>query len=292
MAKVKHVIIGCGDVGRRIAAQLITKGEDPLSILGIVQSRESAINCANLGIDVERLDFDQTDFLLSQLDQANCYYLVPPQKSNHIDLRSRSALANMDKSDIKPNKVVLISTTGVYGDCAGEWVTEQNDPNPKTERGQRRLDAETQWSTWANTKKVDYVILRVPGIYARSRIPRKRIEQGIPVVRASECGYTNRIHADDLARISIAAMQNSVTDEIYNATDGVPGKITEYLQAAAAELKLAMPPEISMQEARTTLSAGMLSYLGESRKISNKKMLAELKVTLHYPNFRQGLKSG
>ena len=292
MAKVKHVIIGCGDVGMRIAAQLITKGEEPLSILGIVQSQESAINCSNLGINVERFDFDQTDFLLSRLDQSNCYYLVPPQKSNHIDLRSRSVLANMDKTETKPNKVVLISTTGVYGDCAGEWVTEQNDTNPKTERGKRRLDAEGQWSKWSNEKKIDYVILRVPGIYARSRIPRKRIEQGIPVVKASECGYTNRIHADDLARISIAAMQNSVTGEIYNATDGVPGKITEYLQAAAAELNLAMPPEISMLEARTTLSAGMLSYLGESRKISNKKMLAELKVTLHYPNFKQGLKSG
>ena len=292
MTDIKHVIIGCGDVGRRIAIQLIMAGEQSSSILGLVRSQDSAEKCSELKIQSERLDFDQSNFELRKLDQANCYYLVPPQKSSERDLRSRAVLANLHKNQINPNKVTLISTTGVYGDCAGEWVSEQSKAMPLTDRGKRRLDAEGEWSGWCQSHDVDYVILRVPGIYAKSRIPRQRIEQGTPVVNPQECGYTNRIHADDLASVAITAMQAPVTGEIYNATDGCPGKISEYLQAAAAELGLAMLPEISMQEAQQTLSNQMLSYLSESRKISNQKMLAELKITLRYPNFKQGLKFG
>ena len=136
------------------------------------------------------------------------------------------------------------------------------------------------------------VILRVPGIYANSRIPRERIAKRIPVVNATECGYTNRIHADDLAHVAIAAMLADRQYEIYNATDGTPGKITEYLQAACEILGEDPLPEISMQQAREQLSAGMLSYLGESRRISNEKMLNDLKITLSYPNFKEGLKFG
>ncbi len=284
--------MGCGDVGRRIATQLIKSGEQAASILGIVQSQGSNLKCLDLEINVDRSDFDRSDFALSSLDQSSCYYLVPPQKSAELDLRSRTVLADLTAKKITPKKVVLISTTGVYGDYSGEWVTEQSDTKPLTERGKRRLDSEQQWSGWCQSQGIDYVILRVPGIYARSRIPRQRIEQRIPVVTANECGYTNRIHADDLASVAITAMQVAVTGEIYNVTDGSPGKITEYLQAAAVELKLAEPPEISMHEAKQTLSSGMLSYLSESRKISNEKMLTELKITLRYPNFRQGLKFG
>lgn len=292
MSESKHIIVGCGNVGRRIASQLISAGDNPDLILGIVQSQESVTLCSEIGIKAEKQDLDQPAFSLEQLKQSNVYYLVPPQKSGDTDMRTRAVLAAMSHANVKPNKVVLISTTGVYGDCSGEWVTEKSDTNPQTDRGKRRLDSEQQWTEWCKNQSTDYVILRVPGIYARSRIPRKRIEQGIPVVTASECGYTNRIHADDLARVSIAAMNKSVSGEIYNATDGTPGKITEYLQAAAAELNLAMPPEISMHEAKQTLSAGMMSYLGESRKISNQKMLTELAVNLHYADFRHGLKNG
>ena len=111
----------------------------------------------------------------------------------------------------------------------------------------------------------------------------------IPVVRAEECGFTNRIHADDLARICVVAMNRAKNADIFNVTDGSPGTISEYLKAAAQVVGLPSLPEISMQQAQTMLSRGMLSYLGESRKISNKKMLRELEIELLYPDFRQGL---
>lgn len=292
MTKVKHVIVGCGDVGRRIARQLVDNGASPASILGLVQSAESERQCLGLGIMVERLDLDQANSVLPQIENTHCYYLVPPQKSGEIDRRSRSVLDEVFDAQAKPAKVVLISTTGVYGDCAGAWVTEQTPPKPATERGKRRLDSEQQWSTWCQAHELDYLILRVPGIYARSRLPRARIEKGIPVVKSDACGFTNRIHADDLATVSIAAMQSSITREIYNVTDGSPGKISDYLQAAAKVLELPALPEISMREAQQVLSSGMLSYLSESRRISNQKMLQALNVKLRYPNFKEGLKFG
>jgi nucleoside-diphosphate-sugar epimerase len=192
---------------------------------------------------------------------------------------------------IKPARIVLISTTGVYGDVAGEWVDETATTNPKTERGQRRLDMEQQWSEWvASQSDIDLRIFRVPGIYARSRIPLARLKKATPVVRAPECGCSNRVHADDLARACIAALSYSGEHKVFNITDGNPGTITQYLQAAAEVAGLPPLPEISMAEAQQQLSAGMLSYLSESRKISNKKMREELKVAPLYPDFRIGLR--
>jgi len=200
-------------------------------------------------------------------------------------------LSALDQANIKPSKIVLISTTGVYGDWAGEWVDETSPTEPQTDRGKRRLDMEQQWSSWASKNKVPLLVYRVPGIYANSRLPRERIAKGIPVVRAEECGYTNRIHADDLANAIKVGFESKINEGVFNITDGTPGKISEYLQEAAGVLGLPPLPEISMAQAQSQLSEGMLSYLSESRKISNKKMLKELGVVLNYPNFREGIKS-
>ena len=291
---MKHVILGCGDIGRRIAQQLVAQGSEPVSITGFVHSIESMQRCHELLINTVRFDLDSLSSdsskeTLSECHQANLYYTIAPQKKGVNDERSAALLAHFSLTSVKPNKIVLISTTGVYGDCHGEWVTEQSVPKPETERGKRRLDAERQWLAWGRQHQVDVVILRVPGIYAFSRLPRERIAKQVPVVRASECGFTNRIHADDLAMICIAAMQRAKAADVFNATDGTPGTISDYLQQAAKVLGLPALPEISMQEAQTSLSSGMLSYLGESRKISNQKLLDQLGITLRHPDFRQGI---
>lgn len=292
MTNFKQVIIGCGDVGRRIAAQLLEHGEQGKNILGLVNSQASADLCESIGIQTKLINLDQKTNPLKELNKSDCYYLVAPQKEGMRDERSRSLLKTLTENEIRPNKIVLISTTGVYGDCDGEWVSEQTKAQPKTERGNRRLDSEQQWNDWCQTHNLPLAILRVPGIYANSRLPKQRLEKGIPVVKLEECGFTNRIHADDLAMVAITAMQTERAVGIYNVTDGAPGKISEYLQAAAMELGLPVLPEISMRDAQSKLSAGMLSYLSESRRISNEKMLNELKVKLRYPNFQEGLKFG
>jgi nucleoside-diphosphate-sugar epimerase len=214
---------------------------------------------------------------------------VPPQKSGKEDLRSENFLRAAEAAYLKPGSVVLISTTGVYGDADGEWVDESMDPRPRTERAIRRLDQEQKWQAWTQSKETPLRILRVPGIYAKSRIPLERLQKGVPVVRADECGFSNRIHADDLSMAVIAAMNYNGDETIFNATDGMPSKITEYLQSAAEVAGLPPLPEISMEEAENQLSPAMLSYLLESRRIRNQRLLEELGVKLRYPDFRQGL---
>jgi len=287
---MKHLILGCGDVGRRIALQLIAQGASPQSITATVVN--SIDQAKKLGIKVNKLDLDQDLPSLKFCDKTYAYYTIAPQKEGVEDQRSRGLIAALEEQNVLFKRLVLISTTGVYGDCQGEWVDELTPTAPQTERGQRRLDSEQQWLAWGEKHSVPVMILRAPGIYAFSRLPRKRLEAGTPVVKAEDCGFTNRIHADDLAMVCLNAMELASDSEVYNATDGTPGKITEYLQAAAQVLNFPALKEISMSEAQKELSAGMLSYLGESRKISNKKMLDELAVTLRYPNFKEGIKVG
>lgn len=292
---MNKLILGCGDVGRRIARALLAQGVSKSAIFGVVRSLASRQQCLDLGVLVSQVDLDQEaeglfGFSEDVFEQAELYYTVAPQKDGLNDRRSQRVIEQLSELSTNLAKAVIISTTGVYGDCDGEWVTESSATNPQTERGQRRLDMEQQWIEWGEQAEIPVVILRVPGIYSFSRLPRERIAKRIPVVSPSECGYSNRIHADDLASVCIAAMRRGQAGQIFNATDGTPGKISEYLQVAANALGQSPLPEISMEQAREVLSSGMLSYLGESRKISNQKMLDQLGVRLQHPDYRQGVK--
>jgi len=287
MVEKKIVIFGFGDIGQRIAAQLLDCSVEAKQIIAV---RRSVQLIPDERIFDLQVDLDQSIEDLSLLQGENLIYLVPPPLEGVIDSRSRNLLTKLTEQNILLRKIVLISTTGVYGDCAGEWVTELHPTNPQTDRGKRRLDAERQWSHWSKNNVVPITILRVPGIYARNRLPVARLESGVPVVRAQDCGFTNRIHADDLAMVVLAALNSERSNEIVNVSDGMPGKVGDYLQHAAATLGLPQLPEISLSEAQSQLSDGMLSYLAESRKISNAKMLKQLKVTLCYPDFKVGLR--
>lgn len=284
------VIIGCGDIGRRIAQYLIEQSTRVSEITAYSRTESSVQLAARMGLRAQQLDLDQTLCTMADCDGANLFYTVAPQKESDDDKRSRNLLAQFERDNTRPAKAVVISTTGVYGDAAGDWVDESTPVNTTTSRSKRRLDLEQQWQAWGKRHSIPVVILRVPGIYAFSRLPRERLLERTPVVRASECGYSNRIHADDLALVCVAALARGRGGEIYNASDGQPGTITEYLQLAAQTLELPPLPEISMREAQSQLSEGMLSYLNESRKISNRKMLQELQVSLRYPNVADGIK--
>lgn len=294
---MQTVIVGCGDIGRRIARDLIAQGSSPQTILGLVNSLVSQQKCTDIDIasalfDLDYSDQGQIDLDTGSLSNAECYYTVAPQKHGDQDLRSLALIKQLQENQHIPSKIVLLSTTGVYGDQAGQWVDENSPTIPQTGRGKRRLNSEQNWLRFGQQNSVPVIILRVPGIYSFSRLPRARIAQATPVVSAVECGFSNRIHADDLAQMAILSMRQLSESQVMNASDGTPGKITEYLQAAAAVLGQPQLPEISMHEAQSVLSAGMLSYLSESRKISNEKLIKMLNLSLKYPDFREGIKFG
>jgi nucleoside-diphosphate-sugar epimerase len=185
--------------------------------------------------------------------------------------------------------VVYLSTTGVYGDCKGAWVDETRPVNPTVDRAHRRLDAETRWRTWSRQTGGELVILRVAGIYGPGKLPVKRLQSNQPMVREADSPITNHIHSLDLVRICLAAMQRGRSGELYNVSDGHPGTMTGYFNQVADFLGLPRPPQISAAEAQQQLSPGMLSYLEESRRLSNKKMLDQLGEVLDYPTLAEGL---
>lgn len=272
-------IIGCGDIGRRILKHYVSTDVRPTAL---VHSRSSITACQPLAGRVVQTDLDREDQVASlNLVDASVIYLAPPPRQGTTDPRIRRLL---DTHGSAMRRIILISTTGVYGDCAGEWINEQTPTVPNTERGKRRLDAENSVRHWAATRGGEFIILRVPGIYAEDRLPESRLRQGLPVVREDQAAYTNRIHAEDLARICIAALDSSRTGLVLNATDGKPTTMTEYFNRVADALKIDRPPQISLAEAAEQLSAGMLSYANESRKIDNRALIDELSITLDYPD--------
>lgn len=286
-------IIGCGDIGKRLANLYLSHDLKPL-IKGLVTSTSSLEACTNLGINCLKFNLDDEENsnhqLLSKNDFENThvFYFIPPPPEGKRDTRLKKFLNLIDDA---PERLVLISTTGVYGDNKGEWINESTPTRPTADRAHRRLSAETTLKDWADRTKSPFMILRVPGIYAQDRLPLARLQKGLPVVNQNEAGFTNRIHADDLAQACLLAMESSGHNETINITDGNPSTMTDYFNQVADFAKLPRPPQISMVEAEKTLSEGMVSYLKESRRIENTKMLEVLKIKLQYPNLKSALVS-
>ncbi len=280
------LIFGCGDIGRRVAALEQLAGAH-VSALARSTERERALQAADMVILRGDLDDPAT---LQGLSAAGSllYYFAPPPASGRTDPRIKNVLARLHGANL-PQRVVLISTTGVYGDCAGAWVDEDRPPHPQTDRSTRRLAAENALRGWSKSTGVPVVILRVSGIYGPGRLPVARLARGEPVVREEHAPYTNRIHADDLAQACYLAGRRGMPGALYNISDGHPTTMTDYFNRVADLFNLPRPPTISLEEARHRLSAGMLSYLAESRRLDNRRMREQLGVVLQYPDLATGL---
>jgi nucleoside-diphosphate-sugar epimerase len=279
------LILGCGYLGRLVAPSLVERGED---VIGVVRSAESAAALEAVGARALRLDLAADPLDKLPCASAQVFHFAPPPTSGAEDgLTARLVAAFHRNGD--PRRVVYVSTTGVYGDCGGEWVDEQRCVRPKADRALRRWDAEQRLRRWSADSGGELVILRVAGIYACDRLPLERIRSAQPVVATDEAPWSNRIHADDLVRVCCAAMERAPDGALYNVSDGHPSTMTDYFCRIADAAGMPRPPQIPLAEAPGQVSAGMLSYLQESRRLSNRKMLEELDVTLRYPSLEEGL---
>lgn len=279
-------IMGCGDIGRRVARLYQTQG---VQATGWVRSEAPLSLGMQQGITMRLGDMDQGCFFpRNAFENTAIFWLLPPPNIGLVDSRLRRFLLAVQQA---PTCIVLISTTGVYGDCAGRWIDESETVKPSTERAKRRVDAELALQEWGEKYGGDWVILRVPGIYAAERLPLERLQRGEPVLLEAEAPWTNRIHADDLARICERAMRVALKTSIYNACDGQPSSMTAYFNQIADYAGLPRPPQVSLAQSSSVVSAGMLSYLQESRRIRNDKLLKELDLQLLYPSLADGLKA-
>lgn len=280
------LIVGCGDVGVRVARLVqAAQGE----VRAVARSESSAARLAGHGITPVSADLDSVA-TLQALPAAGklIFYLAPPPGGGPIDSRMRNFCRALGAGQA-PVKVVYVSTSGVYGDCGGARVDEKTPVNPQTSRAKRRVDAEERLLEWGREFGVPIVILRVTGIYGPGRLPIARIKQGHALLREAESPPTNRIHADDLAMVCLAAAERGADGEVFNVSDGQPGTMTQYFNQIADQLGLARPPQLTMAEARQVMTPMMLSYLTESRRMDNRKMLERLGVVLQYPDLAAGL---
>ena len=205
----------------------------------------------------------------------------PPNDSPGTDPRSihlaqllYEAVSNFTAP--KPRRI-YISTSGVYGDCQGEWVAEDRPLKPKNARAHRRVAGE------AIHRALGASVLRAPGIYGHDRLPIDRLKAGTPALIASEDTYTNHIHAIDLARLSWLALFRAKPTRVYNASDDSVLKMGEYFDMVATAFELPKPPRKTREEIAREVSPMMLSFMSESRRLSNKRMKRELCQSLLFP---------
>lgn len=278
------VIVGCGYVGKRLGLALKPHHD----VLGLVSRAGSLAELNALGLPGHIVDLDAgTSLSPGWADDAAVFYLVPPATDSESDVRLARLLSGMRS---RPRVFVYMSTTGVYGDAEGREVTEQTPVNPLTARARRRVTAEDMVRVWCTEQEVRRVVLRVPGIYGPGRLPLERLATREPAVRVDEAGIGNRIHVDDLVTACVAALDVPDARGIYNVTDGLPMNSTAFLLRVAHAAGLPEPPQISMDEAQLVLSPSRLSFLNESRKVSNRRMLLDLKVQLRYADVDAGIR--
>jgi nucleoside-diphosphate-sugar epimerase len=283
------LIVGCGDVGLRVARQLPAGSR----VLALTSSAARQPELRKLGITplLGNLDWRADLTRLAGL-ATRVVYLAPPPSEGWTDPRVR-ALTRALRLRAVPRQFVYGSTSGVYGDCDGAWVDETRSNKPTTARAQRRVDAENETRFFGRSAGSRVQLLRIPGIYAPDReggTPRARLQKGTPVLCAEDDVYTNHIHADDLARACIAALWKGRPQRRYNVCDDTVLKMGDYFDLAADLYQLPRPPRVARDSAEQQLPVMLLSFMSESRRLVNQRMKDELGLRLRYPTVNEGLR--
>lgn len=282
----KIVIIGCGYIGSRVARLARDTGYEPTCLVRSAEHGEALVK-SGFGTLIAALDDPAGIPALEAATGAVVLYCVPPPGGGLFDTRARNFCAALAASP--PAKIVYLGATSVYSETRGGVVTEASPTAPASAMGKRRLDAEATFRAFGAAHGTAVVILRISGIYGPGRLPLMQINQGQPLLKEEESGPSNRIHADDLAQVCLAAVEKGEDGAIFNVSDGHPASMTSYFNAAADALGLSRQPQVTLEEARQAMSPLMFSYVSESRVVDNSRMLEELGVRLRYPTMAQGL---
>jgi nucleoside-diphosphate-sugar epimerase len=271
MRQPRVLILGCGDVGVR----LIQAYRDRVRLFAVARSADGLAQAREAGGRALRIDLDDRHALrrLKGLAQR-IVYAAPPPDSGRTDPRARRAVTTLANT----SRWVYLSTSGVYGDCAGAWVDETRPVAPRNDRAFRRVAAERQMRA---TRRA--LVLRVPGIYAADRLPIARLQQGTPALRPEDDGYTNHVHADDLARIAYTALWRGGAGRVIHAVDQSELRMGEWFDAVADRFGLPRPPRLEREALKARVSPMLWSFMGESRRLRNDRLRRELRVRLRWP---------
>ena len=285
--KPSILIIGCGDIGLRVAKQLSRSHR----VFALTSQHNRFQELREVGAIpiLGNLDHPESLWRLSGLAQT-VIHLAPPQNGGNRDCRTRNLLRILAQGSNVVRRLIYVSTTGVYGDHRGEKVSEVTPVSPQSERAQRRVDAERMLRLWAPAHGVALTILRVPGIYAADRLPIERLQAKTPALLPEEDAYSNHIHSDDLARLVCAAVYHGKPQRVINACDGGETKMGDYFDEVADAFGLERPTRLPSSELQKMVSPMLWSFMRESRRVTNTR-LHELKTPLRYPSVGHFLKA-
>lgn len=295
--RTRLLIIGCGDVGQRVARMLHEQsgrtGQHGPRVLALTSSPGKRASLEALGVRplLGNLDAPHSLRHLRGVAQRILHLAPPPGQGVH-DTRTIALLRVLAQGVLQPRALVYGSTTGVYGDCGGAWIDETRCVAPSTPRARRRVDAEQGIRAFGLRTGTRTTLLRIPGIYAPDRdggTPRGRLLKNLPVLQVADDVFTNHIHADDLARACLAALWRGRPQRAVHVCDNTVLRMGDYLDMAADLYGLPRPARISRTQAQHMLPAMMLSFMGESRRLRNDRLRMELRVRLHWPTVQEGL---
>ena len=287
LRRPRLLIVGCGDVGLRVLRLLRARWH--VFALTHSPSRRALLRAAGATPLTADLDDAASLARLARLADA-VLHLAPPTGDGAHDARTAALLAALARGRVR--RLVYASTSGVYGDCGGAWVRETRTPRPVTDRARRRADAEARVRAHARAHHVRATILRVPGIYAFDRDggdPRERVRRGAAALVAADDVFTNRVHADDLARACMLALLRGPTMRTIHVNDDDASTMGDHLDRVADLCGLARVPRLTREQARERLSPLQLSFLGESRRLDNTRMKRELRLVLRHPTVEAAL---
>ncbi len=288
MGRPRLLIVGCGDIGLRVARLLAGR----YRLLALTSSAARCDELRALGIVPLLGNLDQPETLARLGGLADTVlHLAPPAAAGASDERTAHLLQALARRG-RIGRLVYASTSGVYGDAQGERFDETRAVRPATDRAQRRVDAERRVRWFGRAFGARVTVLRIPGIYAADRAgghPRERLARGTPVLAAADDGYSNHIHADDLARACVATLLRGLPQRVLHVCDDSEMKMGDYFDLAADLCGLPRPPRITRAEAQAQLSPMLLSFMSESRRLDNRRMKRELRLKLRYPTVREGL---
>jgi len=280
---VNHLLcFGLGYTGKALAARLAAKS---WRVTGTSRNAEGDDAIAALGYGA--FVFDGSAPLPSQAFQNVTHILVsvPPDASGDPVLRHHAEYLAAQAKQIK--WLACLSTTGVYGNHEGGWVTEDSPLTPDTERGQRRLDAEQGWLALYRQHGLPVHIFRLAGIYGPGRNQLVSMLDGTAKRIIKPGQVFSRIHVDDIATVLEASMARPNPGAVYNVCDDDPSPPQDVVTHAADIIGLRPPSAIAFHNAK--LSPMARSFYADSKRVSNALIKKELGVTLRYPSYREGL---
>jgi len=278
-SKNKFLIFGCGFSGSFFAKKIRQLGYTALtSSRSEKKDPDSFLFNSEIGIIPTKKTFDGVTHILS---------CIPPDKNGKDPVLS--SLKDQLKS-LSLEWVGYLSTTGVYGNTKGDWVSEVDEPNPFQKRSHNRLNCEKEWIE----SGLPVQIFRLPGIYGPGRSTFEAIKNKKIRVISKKNQVFSRIHVADITNAIIFLLQNKDSlkfHQIINIADDEPCSQIEVIQYCYSLLDLKMPKPILFEEAKEELSPIAQSFWMENRRVSNKLLCETLGYKLIYKNYKLGLKN-